>query len=227
MARLQDRTNKSVMNWRHTETGHLAITKVPKLRKAEQLREAFPRVLAYLVKHAQWVRAMKLLDSFGPTLRRWVDRRDGHARGQARVFAAWTGRQSCVDPNLEQAPREPAIGASWRPAPGRKLVIADYAQIELRLLAVESGDEVMRQIYRDNRHPHSEVASIAFGVPLEAVTKELRQRAKAISFGIAYGSGASGLAEHGGFELDEERTILSRVPDGITRAGRLSGTHAG
>ena len=202
---------KAGVGWRTTKTGHLAVTKGAKLRKAEQLREAFPRVSAYLIKHAQWNRATKLLDSFGPTLRRWVDDADGHARGQARVFAAWTGRQSCVDPNLQNQPRETEFRALWIAKPGRKLVIADYDQVELRLLAIESGDEVMRQIYREGRDVHREVASIAFGIPFEAVTKELRRRAKAISFGIAYGSGAAGLAEHGGFELDEAHTILARV----------------
>ena len=208
--RLHGRTKGAVKSWKITKTGHLAITKGSKGRKAEQLREAFPTISEYLIKHAQWTAATKLLDAFGPTLRRWQDL-DGRVRGQHKCFGAWTGRQSCNNPNLQQMPREETFRALWVAKPGRKLVIADYDQVELRLLAIESGDEVMRQIYRDGRDVHKEVASIAFGIPLEAVTKELRRRAKAISFGIAYGSGASGLAEHGGFELDEARTILTRV----------------
>ena len=208
--RLHGRTKGAVKSWRVTKTGHLAITKGSKGRKAEQLRAAFPTVSEYLIKHAQWTAATKLLDAFGPTLRRWQDL-DGRVRGQHKCFGAWTGRQSCNNPNLQQMPREETFRALWVAKPGRKLVIADYDQVELRLLAIESGDEIMRQIYRDGRDVHKEVASIAFNIPLEAVTKELRRRAKAISFGIAYGSGASGLSEHGGFELDEARIILSRV----------------
>ena len=483
--RLAARTGGAVKGWRTTETGHLAITKGTKLRKAEQLAEAFPFVSRYLIAHARWTKAAKLLHAFGPTLRRWQDD-DKRVRGQAKVWAAWTGRQSCVDPNLQNQPLEPEFRALWVAPPGRKLVIADYcltgdtpvvtvdgirpiadvvarpsavlsmapgralefreveraaligiapvvkitfedgstvrctedhewvdrsgrtvktadlklgsrlehihdgyagpmryptwyvrsnreyvykhrlvaeyvlgprpadhdvdhvdvdvrhwaarnlrylpvyenrstaagrwwgkanamqrttklaalargrrenrrsyvgagnpnfgkrkgkpatcptcsgafyaspsrqqiycssecyprssgnhcvvtiepaglepiyhltieqnhnfvlgnglvssnSQIELRLLAIESGDEVMRQIYRDGRDIHAEVASIAFGMPLAAVDKETRRRAKAVGFGIAYGSGASGLAEHGGFELAEAQVILTRV----------------
>ena len=208
--KLRAATNNQVRTWKLTKTGHLAITKGGKLRKAEQLAEAFPLVSQYLVKHAQWTRSTKLLDSFGETLQRWQDK-DGRCCGQFKVWAAWTGRQSCSDPNLQNQPREPEFRALWVAPPGRKLVVADYSQIELRLLAVESGDEVLRGIYRANADIHREVAAAAFNLPAEEVSKELRTRAKAISFGIAYGSGPAGLAEAGGFALDEAALLLERV----------------
>ena len=208
--RLQGRTRGVVKSWRQTETGHLALTRSTKLRKAEQLAQAFPAVAGYLVRHAQWTKLTKLLNAFGPTLARWQDN-DGYCRGQFSVWQAWTGRQGCANPNLMNQPRDDVFRALWVAPTGRKLVIADYSQIELRLLAIESGDEVLRQIYRDGRDIHAEVAMAAFDLRPWELTKEDRTRAKAVSFGIAYGSGASGLAEHGGFSLEEAKELLERV----------------
>ena len=177
------------MRWRRTKTGHLMISKGSKLRKAEQLKDACPSVAAYLVKHAQWTRATKLLDSFGKTLKRWVDE-DGHARGQARVFAAWTGRQSCVDPNLTNQPREEAFRALWVAKPGRKLVIADYSQIELRLLAITAGDERLREVYREGRDVHQETADI---FRRGGHRRHERKKAKNVNFALCYGAGVAGL----------------------------------
>ena len=199
--RLHAKTNGAVKGWRTTKTGCLAITKGSKMRKAEQLAEAFPNISGYLVKHAQWTAKTKLLDGFGVTLRRWMDV-GGTVRGQHKVFGAWTGRQSCADPNLQNQPHDPAFRALWCAAPGRKLVVADYSQIELRLLAIEAGDERLREVYRLGRDVHQETADIA-GIP--------RKLAKNVNFAMAYGSGAAGLSENFGFELEESQRILAAV----------------
>ena len=208
--RVQAKTRGAVKGWRTTKTGHLAITKGTKLRKAEQLAEAYPHVSQYLVAHERWQKARKLLDAFGPALQRWRDD-DARVRGQFKTWAAATGRQSCVNPNLQQQPNDPAFRALWVAPPGRKLIIADYSQIELRLLSIVADDERLREVYREGRDVHAETASIAFGVPLDQVTKSQRNKAKTVNFGIAYGIGASGLAENSGFAIEEAQAILANV----------------
>jgi hypothetical protein len=202
-------TRTSIRSWRTTKTGHLAITKGSKLRRAEQMANAYPQVSAYLIKHAQWSQATKLIDAFGPTLRHWRDD-DDYYRGQFRTFSAWTGRQSCVDPNLQQQPRTEAFRSLWIAPPGRKLVIADYSQIELRLAAIESGDERLLEVYRQGADVHDQNAAIIFDKPIEAVTKGDRQAAKAVGFLTIYGGGPAKLAETVGCDLDKAHTFLAR-----------------
>ena len=199
--RLNVRTNGAIKAWRPTKTGHLGLRRGTSLRKAETLRDAYPRIADYLVKRAHWRKAQKLLDAFGPTLRQWRDA-DGTIRGQHKTYGAWTGRQSCVDPNLQNQPHDDEFRALWVALPGRKLVIADYSQIELRLLAIVAGDELLREVYREGRDVHAETAAIA-GID--------RKSAKSCNFAMAYGSGAAGLSENFGFDLDESRRIIAAV----------------
>jgi DNA polymerase I len=125
---------------------------------------------------------------------------------------AATGRLSSSEPNLQNIPiRTPqgkAIRAAFIPEPGWTLVIADYSQIELRLLAHMSMDPVLVEAFRNNEDIHTRTASEVFGVHPLMVTPEMRRNAKAVNFGIVYGQTGFGLAAALGIPRGEAETYI-------------------
>ena len=113
-----------------------------------------------------------------------------------KACATKSGRCSCSNPNLQQLPE--AVRKAVVAPPGRLLVVADLSQIELRCAAELSGDEAMRQIFRDGGDVHTLNAEDFIGHGLEELPSDEREvarsKAKRIGFGTLYGSGASGLA---------------------------------
>jgi DNA polymerase-1 len=109
-----------------------------------------------------------------------------------------TGRLSSNNPNLQNIPirteKGREIRAAFVAAPGRVLLSADYSQIELRLMAHFSDDPLLVQAYRSGHDIHTLTASEVFGVPAGSMSKETRNRAKAVNFGIVYGISPFGLA---------------------------------
>ncbi|MBP5244990.1 MAG: DNA polymerase I [Clostridia bacterium] len=103
-----------------------------------------------------------------------------------------TGRLSSAEPNLQNIPIRTKEGGELRKFfeakdPSYVLIDADYSQIELRLMAIISGDENMLESYRQGKDIHASTASQVFGIPYDAITPELRKKAKAVNFGIIYG----------------------------------------
>ena len=117
-----------------------------------------------------------------------------HVAENGRVYAGWrqlgadSGRMACSAPNLQNLPRETAYRQCFRAPAGRVLVKADYSQIELRIAAKVSGDEAMLAAYRQGLDLHTLTAQRVLGIA--EVTKQHRQLAKAINFGLLYGMGA-------------------------------------
>ena len=135
-----------------------------------------------------------------------------------------TGRLSSVEPNLQNIPVRTELGRELRRffvAPqGKKLIDADYSQIELRLLACISGDQNMINAFQNGVDIHTVTASQVFGVPPEAVTPEMRKSAKAVNFGIVYGISAFSLSEDLGVtraEADDYIKSYFRTYPGIER----------
>ena len=129
-----------------------------------------------------------------------VTGRDGRVHSWFDQTTAATGRISSSEPNLQNIPVRTAMGREIRRAfiarPGYVLVDADYSQIELRLLAHLSGDEAMCDAFRRGQDIHARTAAEVYGVPLEAVTPQMRSSAKAVNFGIVYGISDFGLASN-------------------------------
>jgi DNA polymerase-1 len=127
---------------------------------------------------------------------------------------AATGRLSSSEPNLQNIPVRTARGEEIRkgfvPGPGCRFVVADYSQIELRLMAHLSEDPAFIQAFRSGGDIHRQTASVIFGLPPEAVTPEMRARAKTINFGTIYGQGAFALARQLGISQDEARAFISQ-----------------
>jgi DNA polymerase-1 len=124
---------------------------------------------------------------------------DGRIHTTFNQTIAATGRLSSTEPNLQNIPIRTEAGREIRDAfvvgdGYAELMTADYSQIEMRIMAHLSGDEGLIEAFNTGEDLHSFVASRAFGVPIDEVTAELRRRVKAMSYGLAYGLSAYGLA---------------------------------
>ncbi|MBC7266140.1 MAG: DNA polymerase I [Coriobacteriia bacterium] len=140
---------------------------------------------------------------------------DGRLHTTFNQTVAATGRLSSSNPNLQNIPVRSPLGqrirAAFVPArPGDLMVSADYSQIELRVLAHLSGDEGLIEAFLSGRDFHAATASRVFGVEPDAVTPEMRRRAKAVNFGIVYGQSAHGLAESLGISRAEAQEMIDR-----------------
>ena len=125
---------------------------------------------------------------------------------------AATGRLSSFNPNLQNIPIRTELGRQIRtafvPREGWKLIVADYSQIELRLLAHMSRDKVLMEAFRNGEDIHTRTAAEVFGTPPLMVTREMRNNAKAVNFGIVYGQTAFGLAQALGIDRREADTYI-------------------
>lgn len=127
---------------------------------------------------------------------------------------AATGRLSSSDPNLQNIPIRTEVGREIRhgfvAAPGTLLVTADYSQIELRILAHFSGDEVFVRAFNEGKDVHRETAAVIFGVPVGEVTGGMRDQAKTVNFATLYGQGPFGLARQLDISMDEAKRFISQ-----------------
>ncbi len=139
---------------------------------------------------------------------------DAHGRVHTsfRQTVAATGRLSSSDPNLQNIPIRTAAGREIRRAfvapAGRKLVVADYSQIELRILAHISGDAALIQAFADGQDIHRITAAKVFNVAPDLVSGEMRFAAKRINFGLLYGMGAFSLARDLGVSNAEAKAFI-------------------
>ena len=125
---------------------------------------------------------------------------DGRIRAHFQQNVTATGRLSCTEPNLQNIPIRQELGRKLRQAfiaadGNHTLVGADYSQIELRVLAHLSGDEVLIEAFNNGDDIHKLTASRVLGVPFDDVSLEQRSRAKAVNFGVIYGMSSFGLSE--------------------------------
>ena len=162
---------------------------------------------------------------------------DGRVRGRFNQMAAATGRLSQEQPNLQNIPVRSAEGRAIRKAfvaaAGWQFLVADYSQIELRILAHFSGDTGLVEAFQQNFDIHAATAANVNGISIDEVTTEQRRRAKMINFGLLYGMEAYGLAQRleiGRAEAQEHIDVyFDRFPEvrdfmqGIVAAARESG----
>ncbi|HEY9557657.1 MAG TPA: DNA polymerase I [Acidimicrobiales bacterium] len=137
---------------------------------------------------------------------------DGRIHATFNQTVARTGRLSSDQPNLHNIPVRSELGREFRkafvPAPGFKLLVADYNQIELRCIAHLAEDPGLIESFESRRDIHTETAARIFGVEPADVTIEMRSKAKMVSYGLAYGMEAYGLAQRLSIPVDEAATIL-------------------
>jgi DNA polymerase-1 len=140
---------------------------------------------------------------------------DGRIHTTFNQTIAATGRLSSTEPNLQNIPIRTDAGRLIRDAfvvgeGYAELMTADYSQIEMRIMAHLSHDEGLIEAFRTGEDLHSFVASRAFGVPIEEVTPELRRRVKAMSYGLAYGLSAYGLAQQLKISTEEAKDQMDQ-----------------
>jgi len=173
----------------------------------ERLRGEHP-VVEHLLNYRE---VEKLRSTYGEGLLAEVHD-DHRIRATFNQTVARTGRLSSDAPNLHNIPVRTELGRAFRrafvPAPGLILLVADYNQIELRCIAHLSGDPNLIAAFEAGDDIHRSVASRTWGVPTEEVTKELRNRAKMVAYGLAYGMEAYGLAQRLDVPTDEASGIL-------------------
>ncbi|MCX6037303.1 MAG: DNA polymerase I, partial [Chloroflexi bacterium] len=154
----------------------------------------------------------KLKSTYVDALPMQIHPEDGRVHTSFSQTATVTGRLSSSDPNLQNIPTRTDLGRRVRRGfvadPGNVLVSLDYSQIELRIVAHMAGDEAMLNAFRAGQDIHATTAAAIYGVPLEAVTKEMRRHSKAINFGLIYGMSAFGLTRSTELTLSESQDFV-------------------
>ena len=156
----------------------------------------------------------KLKSTYVDVLPLRVNRVTGRIHTSFNQTGAATGRLSSSDPNLQnipvRTPRGEEIRKGFVPGPGCRFVVADYSQIELRLMAHLSDDPAFIQAFRSGGDIHRQTASVIFGVPVEQVTAEMRARAKTINFGTIYGQGPFALSRMLSISQEEAKAFITQ-----------------
>ena len=215
LARL-DATNATNLasNWPRTPSGNLSTTAKHLRRLADQLPTA-----ALLVRFSQ---LEQLRSNFGDKLLDRINPQTGRLHGSFQLAKAKSGRFASSNPNMQNIPRSELFRSVFVAPPGRQLVVADYSQLELRVMAHIANDEVMTEAYRKGLDLHAVTAAGMLGLrpdefdPDQPAHKEARQKAKAVNFGVIFGSGPAGLKEFARdaynlqITMEEARAVIDR-----------------
>lgn len=194
------------LNLPHGKKGKTGVysTSADELNRIADFHPAVPKIL-------EWRAISKLDSTYASGLLPKI-REDGRIHTTFTQAMTNTGRLSSVDPNLQNIPVRSEEGARIREcftAPeGKILVDADYSQIELRLLAAMSGDEVMTEAFLNGEDIHRRTASKVFGVPEDEVTHDQRAAAKTVNFSIVYGVSDFGLSTDLGISFREASDLI-------------------
>jgi len=156
--------------------------------------------------------ATKLKSTYTDQLGNYIHQTSGRVHTTYDQTNAITGRLASSGPNLQNIPIRTADGRRLREAfvakEGSVLLAADYSQIELRIMAHLSGDSGLQQAFQSGRDIHRATASEMFSVSYDEVTDEMRRQAKGINFGLIYGMGVFGLAQHLGIDRSMAKKFI-------------------
>jgi DNA polymerase I-like protein with 3'-5' exonuclease and polymerase domains len=153
----------------------------------------------------------KALTSYGQNMIDLINPTTGRLHADFRQIGAPTGRFSCTNPNIQQVPHAVEYRRCFAGHPeGRRLVIADYSQIELRILAEFSGDRGFINAFNSGADLHRVTAAEVFNVSLDQVTREQRDFAKRLNFGVVYGIGAQRFSIMTGLSMSEAENVLRK-----------------
>jgi DNA polymerase-1 len=165
-------------------------------------------------KILDWRQVSKLRSTYTEALPTYVNPQTHRVHTSYALAATSTGRLSSSEPNLQNIPIRTEEGRKIRrafvAAPGKKLVSADYSQIELRLLSEVAEVPTLRKAFQDGVDIHAMTASEMFGVPMKGMPPDIRRRAKAINFGIIYGISAFGLANQLNIPREEASAYIKK-----------------
>jgi DNA polymerase-1 len=161
-----------------------------------------------------WRSTYKLKSTYLDSLGELVHPETGRIHTSFNQTRTATGRLSSSEPNLQNIPIRTEMGRQIRrafvPEAGWTLLAADYAQIELRILASMSGDEAMQQTFREGGDIHTDAAARVFDIDPDDVTRDQRRKAKEVNYGIPYGVSPWGLAQRLRVPVDEAQDLISQ-----------------
>ena len=177
----------------------------------EELAQEY-EICEYILEHRKFSKLKSTYTDVLPTL---ISKRDGRIHTTYNQALTVTGRLSSSNPNLQNIPIRTEEGNKIRAAfcaqnPDSLMLSADYSQIELRLLAHVSEDENLIKAFNSGEDVHTMTAANVFGVSVEAVTKDMRRKAKAVNFGIVYGQSKYGLAKSLGISNAEAQEFIDK-----------------
>jgi DNA polymerase I len=189
---------------RRTATGKIATSRDVLDELAEKYE--LPRLI---IEHRELA---KLKSTYVDAFPQLINPADGRIHTTLNQTIAATGRLSSVNPNLQNIPIRTEMGRRIRrafiPADGHVLLSADYSQIELRLLAHVTKDEVMLETFRKGEDIHARTAAAVFNAKTAEEMKDARRKAKIVNFGIAYVIGPFGLAQRVGISRNEAKKVI-------------------
>ena len=189
--------------YKKTKSGY--STDVDVLEKLKSEHPIIEKILSYR-------QIAKLNSTYVEGLVTHINEHTGRIHTYFHQTVTTTGRLSSTEPNLQNIPTRTELGKKVRKVfkaeKGKIFLDADYSQIELRILADMSQDEIMCKAFREDADIHTICASQIFNVPIENVSKQLRSRAKAVNFGIVYGISEFGLAEQTGINRKEAKQYI-------------------
>jgi DNA polymerase-1 len=195
--------------------------KLPVVKKTKTGYSTDESVLEQLSAHHElpaavlaWRRLAKLKSTYVDALPPLVDPRSGRIHPTFHQAGAATGRLSSSNPNVQNIPIRTPEGVRIReafvPSEGCRLLSADYSQVELRIVAHYSGDESLIEAFEREEDVHRRTAAEVHGIAPEEVSADQRAHAKAINFGIIYGSSAFGIANQLGIAQAEAQATIDR-----------------
>jgi DNA polymerase I len=175
--------------------------------KLQPLAAQYP-VVAKLLEYRTM---QKALTSYGENMTEFINPKTGRLHADFRQIGAPTGRFACTNPNIQQVPHATEYRRCFTGQPDdRRLVIADYSQIELRILAEFSGDQGFIDAFNSGADLHRVTAGQVFNVAPDQVTREQRDFAKRLNFGVVYGIGAQRFSMMTGLGVTEAEDVLRR-----------------
>ena len=168
-----------------------------------------------------WRKLTKLKSTYVDSLGELIHPETGRIHTNFNQTVAATGRLSSSGPNLQNIPIRTDTGREVRKAfvaeKGKKLLAADYVQIELRILASMSGDEGFRTAFERGEDIHTTAAASIYNIPASEVTREQRGKAKAVNFGIPYGISPWGLAQRLRISQKEAQALIDKYMQTFSR----------
>lgn len=172
-----------------------------------------------------WRSTYKLKSTYLDSLGELVNPETGRLHTSFNQTRTATGRLSSSDPNLQNIPIRTELGRQIRrafvPKDGWTLLAADYAQIELRILASMSGDEAMQETFREEGDIHTDAASRVYDIDPDEVSPDQRSKAKEVNYGIPYGISPWGLAQRMRMPVDEAQDIIKQYRKSYPGVSRL------
>ena len=198
-----------------TQTGYsVAATELEKI-KEENI------IINFISEYKELV---KLKNTYIDALPKLVSKKTGKLHTTFNQTVTATGRLSSSSPNLQNIPIRTGVGRKIRKAfiseSGRKLISADYSQIELRIIAMIANDKKMKDIFNKNLDIHTATAAEVNQIPIEDVTSEMRRAAKALNFGVIYGMSVFGFARSAGIDRDRAKKFIDNYMEKFSNVAK-------